>query len=385
MRTQNSNMRLKEYPEIVVDVIPKLYESHIKVFITHLYGMEEQVDRLPKKFCKMYTTQPLASQLLHYLRSRGANISEQDFHILRDAQPFTLRLSDGKRLQLMLCAGNDLGNSLMLLIRKVQGGRLLLYYSAVQQDDLCQLMGNITYQEWIAKGTEVLFLNLQAVDQQFNHVDFEEIARGIYIYGESMKRPTVLQVPLLGYEYLIRRLAQTLTLYGHIKMSNAYLDNFMCLTSDLRRFEVAGYVVRANVVASNSVDYDAQEKPHPLEKLQWSPVPNRMNLIQLCSLLRPLHINGIVAFHASGNVPPVPQFLKRFQLKYSPKSKGRLTEEQVDVPETQLMHLPSQENIPQTQTQQEQSTLRKQPIVILKQRQLHFVDYDDDDDNNETE
>ncbi|EDV97882.1 uncharacterized protein LOC6558070 [Drosophila grimshawi] len=364
-------MRLKDYPEIVLDDIPKLYESHIKVFITHLYGLEEKVDRLPKQFCKMYTLQPIATQLLHYLRSRSANISEQDFHIVKNSEPFTVRLSDGKRLEMMLCAGNELENALMLLIRKLHGERLLYYYSAVQQDDLCKLMGNASYQKWIAQGTEVLFLNLQAVDQTFKHIDFEEVAKAI-----TKNEQTVLKIPLLGYEYLIRRLAQTATLYGHISLKGNYLESYKSLSPDLRHFEQPGYKVTVLVKSP----FDGPDKLYPLEKLQWSPVPNRINLIQLCSLLRPLHIHGIVTFHANGIVPPAPQYLKRFRFNYSPRSV--VPEMEVHVPETQLIEL-STEKAAQSpaKSQQGGTTPSKDPIVLSKQRKLVFVDYDDDDED----
>ncbi|XP_023170639.2 uncharacterized protein LOC111599272 [Drosophila hydei] len=366
-------MRFKEYPEIVVDVIPKLYEDHIKVFITHLYGMEEKVDRLPKQFCKMYTTQPLANQLLGYLSSRGAKISLQDFHIVKEAEPFQLRLSDGKRLELMLCAGNELGNSLMLLIRKLQGGRLLYYYSAVQQDDLCRLMGNVTYQEWIAQGVDELYLNLKAADQPFKHVDFEEVARIISDCAASAGGTYVLKLPLFGYEYLLTRLARTLTLYGHIKLMSSYLHSYCCLGADLGHFEQDGYAVTVQIEASNSW-------PLPLNELLWSPMPNRMNLMQLCSLLRPVYINGIVDFHATGNVPAVPQYLKRFRTRYSPKASAAPAADHSNVPETQLIQWPSAENIAETQTQQENTAARKDSHKIIKQRKLQFVDFDEDDD-----
>lgn len=370
-------MRFKEYPEIVVDVIPKLYESHIKVFITHLYGMQDKLERLPKQFCKMYTTQPLANQLLSYLNSRGAKVSQQDFHIVKEAQPLQLRLSDGKRLELMLCAGNEIGNSLMLLIRKPQGGRLLFYYSAMQQDDLCRLMGNLTYQEWIAQGTDELYLNLQEADQPFQHMDFDEVARKIAEHAASVGGACVLRLPLFGYEYLVTRLAQTTTLFGHIKLMNSYLHSYSCLGADRRRFEQPGYAVTVKIEAVHSNDSEA---PYPLEELQWSPIPNRINLIQLCSLLRPVYINGIVDFHTTGNVPAVPQYLKRYRLRYSPMSRAATAEDHANVPETQLIQWPSTEKVCETQqTQNTNATTRKDTGPILKQRKLQFVDYDDDD------
>jgi len=46
----------------------------------------------------MYTTDALATQLLKYLKSLKANISKQDFNVVKEGQPFPLILSDGKRL-----------------------------------------------------------------------------------------------------------------------------------------------------------------------------------------------------------------------------------------------------------------------------------------------
>ncbi|KAH8417391.1 hypothetical protein KR222_010154, partial [Zaprionus bogoriensis] len=313
-------MRLKEYPEIIVDAIPKLHESHIKVFITHLSGIEKQVNRLPKQFCKMYTTKPLAQQLLHYLSTRNANISQQDFLIVEHAQPFMLRLSDGKRLQVMLCAGNELGSSLMLLIRKWQGGRLLYYYSAVQQDDLCLLIGNATYHEWISHGTDELLLNLQAAHRPFVPIDFEEVAKEVKQHGKFVDNPIVIKLPVLGYEFIARRLAQTCALFGHIKLQGNFLRNYCSLSSDLRCFHQPGFKITAHIMDIEETELRCSERSYPLGKLKWSPVPNRMNLIQICSLLRPNHISGIVGYHDTGNAPPVPDYLKRFKLGYSPKA-----------------------------------------------------------------
>lgn len=303
-------MRLKEYQDIILDTIPKLYETQIKVFITNLYGIEDQVKRLPKRFCKIYTTQSLANQLFIYLNRRNANISMQDFNIVQESEPLIIRLSDGKRLEVMLCAGNELGNSLMLLIRRLHGGRLLYYYSAVQQDGLNRLMGNATYQEWISQGTEILFLNLQAANQTFNHIDFEEVAVEVSKYGKDTGSKVVIKLPFFGYEYLVQRLAQTFTLFGHIELQDSFRSNYCCLTSDLRYFHQPGYTVIATICNSNHFQ---DVRPYPLSKLKWTPVPNRINLIQLCSLLRPLHINGIVGYHDRGNSGPVPAYLKRFK------------------------------------------------------------------------
>ncbi|XP_034485909.1 uncharacterized protein LOC117790540 [Drosophila innubila] len=376
-------MRLKEYPEIMLDTIPKLYEIHSKVFITNLYGMEEQVERLPKRFCKMYTTQPLANQLWIYLNRRNANISMQDFHIVEESQPFAIRLSDGKRLEVMLCAGNELGSSLMLLIRRQHGGRLLYYYSAVQQDDLSRLMGNETYQKWISLGTEVLFLNLQAANQPFVHIDFEGVAAEISKYCKDTGNEDVIKVPLFGYEYLVHRLAKTFTLFGHIELQDSFMCNFCCLTLDTRYFHRPGYTCTVKICNTNN--FPGMEH-YPLSKLKWTPVPNRINLIQLCSLLRPLHISGIVGYHEMGNVGPVPAYLKRFKKGYSPKSHG------IEIPETQLTHEHSNDNAPAgySNTQSEKispakspkdgTNSRRDPFVFTKPRKLAFVEYEDDRD-----
>ncbi|KAM8704133.1 hypothetical protein ACLKA7_008699 [Drosophila subpalustris] len=376
-------MRLNEYPDIILDTIPKLYESHIKVFITSLYGMQEQVARLPKRFCKMYTTQTLAHQLHIYLSRRKANISMQDFHIVEEAEPFTIRLSDGKRLEVMLCAGNELGNSLMLLIRRPNGGRLLYYYSAVQQDDLCCLMGNTIYLEWIALGTEVLFLNLQAANQPFVHVDFEEVAKEIAEHSKDIDKEVMIKLPLFGYEYVVHRLAQTFALLGHIELLGSFSDNYSCLTPDQRYFNQPGYTTIVEVCSPENFDGEIY---YPLHKLIWSPVPNRINLIQLCSLLRPLYINGIVSYHDKGIIEPVPTYLKRFKKGYSPKLKG------IEIPETQLTHEHSNDNSPvghsntqaeqvsPTKSQKDGTTSRIDPFVFNKPKKLAFVDYDDDKD-----
>lgn len=105
-----------------------------------------------------------------------------------------------------------------------------------------------------------------------------------------------------------------------------------------------------------------------LDKLKWSPVPTRMNLIQLCSLLRPLHISGLIGYHDKGNAPSVPEYLKRFKLNYSPKSKelaGAVTE--------------TVENTQPVRTQQAAKT-QNDPFVYSKPRKIAFVDYDDDTD-----
>lgn len=365
-------MHLKDYPEIILDEIPKLYESHHKVFITHLYGVQEQVNRLPKKFCKMYTTAALAEQLLLYLNPRNANISKEDFHIIESGVPFELRLSDGKRLQVMLCAGNELGNSLMLLIRKLHGGRLLYYYSSVQQEDLCYLMGNATYQEWIVHGTEMLFLNLQAANKPFEHIDFNEVADELLKYNQNTDSPVVIKLPLFGFEFLAKRLAQTRALHGSIKMVGNFLNNYCCLTSNLRYFHQPGFQIRVYIMDTHEADecttIASFKNPYSIDKLKWSPVPTRMNLIQLCSLLRPLHISGIVGYHDKGNAPSVPEYLKNFKLRYSPKPKelgGAVTE--------------TEENTQPVRTQQATKTANDL-FVYSKSRKIAFVDYDDDTD-----
>lgn len=361
-------MLLKEYPDIILDTIPKLYEIHSKVFITHLYDVEKQLQRLPLRFCKMYTTSILANQLLKYLIARKANISFRDFHIIEESQPITIRLNDGKRLEIMLCAGNELGNSLMLLVRRLRGGRLLYYYSAVQQDDLCRLMGNTIYQEWIAQGTEVLFLNLQAASQPFVHIDFEEVAKEISEYSKNMNNKAVIKLPLFGYEFLVQRLAKTFALFGHIKLMDSFLDNFLCLTPEPRYFAQPGYIVTAKVFTRNNFEIGSS---YPLAKLKWSPVPNRINLITLCSLLRPLHIRGIVSYHEKGNAAPVPEYLKRFKNGYSPKSK------EIQGPG----HSNAQtEKISPAKSQKDGTTSRKDPFVYSKARKLAFVESEEDMD-----
>lgn len=370
-------MRLKDYPEIIVDEIPKLYESHIKVFITNLYGIQEQVNRLPKKFCKIYTTKALADQLLAYLCPRNANISKQDFHILEDTQPFVLRLSDGKRLQVMLCAGNELGNSLMLLIRKVYGGRLLYYYSAVQQDDLCYLMGNATYQEWIGQGTEILFLNLQAASKPFVHIDFDLIAAEMLKHSQDIDSPIVIKLPLFGFEYVAKRLAQTEALCGNIKLVGNFRRNYSFLTPDTRHFHQPGYKITVNIMDTYETEVYTSiisfESPYPITKLHWTPVPTRMNLIQLCSLLRPLHISGVICYHDKGNAPSVPDYLKRFKLKYSPRSK------ELEMPQTTDVTGASAESQSKNTEQSQIVKTQCDPFVYSKPRKISFVDYDDDD------
>ncbi|XP_034113924.1 uncharacterized protein LOC117574282 [Drosophila albomicans] len=356
-------MRLKEYPTIILDTIPKLYERQINVFITHLYGIEAQVERLPKKFCKMYTTQPLANQLLEYLGSRGANISSEDFHIVPEGKPFSIRLSDGKRLEIMLCAGNVLANSLMLLIRRLRGGRLLYYYSAVQQDDLNYLMGNTTFQEWIALGTEELLLNLQAAHQPFDHIDFEQIAEQISKFFKENDKVPVIEVPQFGYELLIRKLAETSALFGHIKLLDSFQNSYRCLTSDLRYFHRSGYTISLAVNHKSSINIHNSEISYPLSKLKWSPVPNRINLIQICSLLRPLHISGIVGYHEKGNVTPVPEFLKNFKCSNAIVSKTQVIQESVESKLCPTKRRRDYEN---------------EPILFTKSKKLAYVDDDDD-------
>ncbi|EDW77957.1 uncharacterized protein Dwil_GK24761 [Drosophila willistoni] len=319
-------MRLKEHSDIIFDVIPKLYESHSKVFITHLHNVEKQLERLPKKFCKMYTNRSLASQLLCYLTSRNASISESDFHIVEDAKPFQLRLSDGKRLEVMLCAGNELKNSLMLLIRRIQGGPLLYYYSAVQQDDLWRLMGNDTYNAWIAQGTEILYLNLQHANQtEVLHYDYDEIAESIIKFAEERERKVLIKLPLFGYEYVIRSLAYT-QLYGHIHLMGCFGDAYRHLTNDMQRFNNPNFAETVQVcsLADSIGTEDLVE--FPVTQLKWTPVPTRVNLKQLCSLLRPKHIHGIVAYHALGNAPPAPSYLQALRSTFSPNALRRKME-----------------------------------------------------------
>ncbi|XP_068140239.1 uncharacterized protein [Drosophila tropicalis] len=322
-------MRLKEYSDIIFDLIPKLYESHSKVFITHLYNVEKQVERLPKKFCKMYTNRSLASQLLYYLKSRNASISESDFHIVEDAKPFQLRLSDGKRLEVMLCAGNELKNSLMLLIRRIQGGPLLYYYSAVQQDDLWRLMGNDTYNAWIAQGTEILYLNLQHANQtEILHYDYDDIAESLIKFAEETERKVLIKIPLFGFEYVIRSLAYT-QLYGHIHLMGCFGETYRRLTDDMQRFNNPNFAQTVQVCSLTDIMNVIRTEDlveFPLAQLKWTPLPTRVNLKQLCSLLRPKHIHGIVAYHAVGNAPPAPSYLQSLRSTYSPNSLRRKME-----------------------------------------------------------
>ncbi|XP_034655188.1 LOW QUALITY PROTEIN: uncharacterized protein LOC117892964 [Drosophila subobscura] len=315
-------MRLKEHPDLIFDAIPKLYESTTKVLLTNLSQVPEQLKPPPQKFCRMYTTRPLADQLLLHLQWKGANISEQDFHIVEDGKPFQLRLSDGRRLEAMLCAGTALGNSLVLLIRKLQGGKLLYFYSAVQQDDLCQVIANPMFHSWIAQGTELLYLNLSGAHRPLVHVDYDEVAADIEKLRREKNCVVRLKLPHFGYEPLVRRLGHTL-LYGHIRLIGQYANSYAALSNDLRRFEEPDYLVKVHIFAADDFTVLTTQSERfallPLDLLKWSPQPTRMNLIQLCSLLRPQHIQGIVPYHATGNVPPPPEYLQRFSASYSPQ------------------------------------------------------------------
>ncbi|XP_022208412.2 uncharacterized protein LOC111064884 isoform X2 [Drosophila obscura] len=320
-------MRPKEHPDLVFNVIPKLYASTTKVFVTHLHQMEKQLKPPPQRFCRMYTTRPLANQLLRYLQSEQVNISEKDFHIAEDCEPFQLRLSDGRRLEAMLCAGTALGSSLMLLIRKLQGGKLLYFYSAVQQDDLCQVRENPVFISWIAQGTDRLFLNLTGADRPFVHVDYDELKAAIETLRKKNNNVVRLKLPLFGYEPLVRRLGYT-ALYGHIRLMGKYAESYASLTSDLQRFEEPDYMVKVHVFADNDFTVLTSQTERfdifALDSLKWSPVPTRINLIQLCSLVQPEHIQGIVPHHSTGNVPPAPEYLQCFKASYLPQKSNTL-------------------------------------------------------------
>ncbi|KAH8315616.1 hypothetical protein KR059_006542, partial [Drosophila kikkawai] len=317
-------MRPKEHPELIFDVIPKLYEQHSKVFVTHLGNMQEQLLVLPRKFCRMYTTRPLANQLLKYLRSRQAKIEEADFEVVEECQPFSLRLSDGKRLEAMLCPGSKLGHNLILLIRRPTNvGKLLYCYSAVKLESLGCLLANSIFNSWIAQGTEQLYLNLSSVNVPFEPVDFDEFAAIIEEYRKSHNAVVLLELPLFGYEELVWQLNYT-KLHGHIRLLGDFQESFGCLNSELKL--VPGSLTKVHVCAiqnSSAEDSQAEEDEKvatvhfPLGIIKWSPLPTRMHLRQLCSLLRPDHIQGIVPFHAVGNVPPAPEFLQCFRAKYA--------------------------------------------------------------------
>ncbi|XP_033149765.1 uncharacterized protein LOC108599898 [Drosophila busckii] len=311
-------MRIKEYPEIVFDVIPKLYEQQTKVFITNLCEMEQQLERLPKKLCKMYTTRPLAEQLFLYLSTRHADITKKDFHIVQDSEPFKLQLSTGHSLQVMFCAGSELGNTLMVLIRKAQGpGVMLYYYSAVQQFDLCRSIRNANYIEWIREGTELILLNLQQVEAPFRPVDYDEIARNITAFNKAKQAVARIKLPLFGYEQLVKKLAATV-LRGQIELLGSYAESYSILCTDTP-LRLPNHVVRLQICARSEWNLSSCSS-FQLYTVNWSPVPHRVNLIQLCSLLRPLHINGIVGYHTSGYVPPVPDYIESsLKLGNSPK------------------------------------------------------------------
>ncbi|XP_052844258.1 uncharacterized protein LOC128257327 [Drosophila gunungcola] len=321
-------MRPKDHPDLRFDVIPKLFDAHFKVFVTSLIHVEEQLTLLPRQFCRMYTTRPLANQLHQYLRFRNANIKEQDFKVVEEGQPFPLILSDGKRLEAMLCSGSHLGHSLILLIRRQQGGRLLYSYSATRLDNLGRLLGNSVFNSWIAEGTEHLYLNLSSVNEPFEPVDFDEMAITIEEYATKKDNSVVcLNLPLFGYEEMLWKLAHT-RLSGHIKLGEVFLDSYRCLSSDLERFKRKNYLPKVYVCKSlvhAQLMYRTRNVVFlELKHLRWSPPPTRMHLRQLCSLLRPQHIQGIVHFHSDGVVPHIPPFLKSFKANYSPQ-KDSLT------------------------------------------------------------
>ncbi|XP_017072242.1 uncharacterized protein LOC108108650 [Drosophila eugracilis] len=328
-------MRPKEHPDLHFDVIPKLYEAHCKVFITSLCHVQNQLKMLPRRFCRMYTTRPLANQLLLYLKSRKANINEQDFKMVEEGQPFPLVLSDGKRLEAMLCSGSYLDNSLILLIRRQRGGRLLYCYSFMRLDNLGQLLGNATFNSWIAEGTENLYLNLSSVNKPFAHVDFDEMANTIEEYGKENRSVVYLNLPKFGYEEMLWRLAHT-HLRGHIRLDKKFAESYKCLSSDMERFEEEDCVLKVYVCGSlkglELIYQPTQVVPMEIENLKWSPAPTRMHLRQLCSLLRPQHIQGIVKFHSDGIVPPVPTFLKIFKANYSPQNKEIVSRVQGEPP-----------------------------------------------------
>ncbi|XP_016983175.1 uncharacterized protein LOC108047489 [Drosophila rhopaloa] len=320
-------MRPKDHPDLRFDVIPKLFDAHFKVFVTNLVHVEEQLHLLPRQFCRMYTTRPLANQLQQYLKLRKANIKEQDFKVVEEGQPFPLVLSDGKRLEAMLCSGSHLGHSLILLIRRPQDGRLLYCYSAVRLDNLGRLLGNSIFNSWIVKGTEHLYLNLTSVNEQFEPVDFDRMAITIEEYGNQNNGVEVcLVLPLFGYEEMLWKLAHT-QLNGHIRLGDVLKDSYKCLSSDLERFQ-GFHCLGQWLYVCSSLEHSQQGNQQEnvvflnIEHLKWSPPPTRMHLRQLCSLMRPQHIQGIVHFHSNGIVPPIPTYLKRFKANYSPQKEG---------------------------------------------------------------
>ncbi|XP_017030957.1 uncharacterized protein [Drosophila kikkawai] len=364
-------MRPKEHPELIFDVIPKLYEQHFKVFVTHLGNMQEQLLVLPRKFCRMYTTRPLANQLLKYLRSRQAKIEEADFEVVEECQPFSLRLSDGKRLEAMLCPGSKLGHNLILLIRRPTNvGKLLYCYSAVKLESLGCLLANSIFNSWIAQGTEQLYLNLSSVNVPFEPVDFDELAANIEEYRKSHNAVVLLELPLFGYEELVWQLNYT-KLHGHIRLLGDFQESFECLNSELKL--VPGRLTKVHVSAiqnSSAEDSQAEEDEKvatvhfPLGIIKWSPLPTRMHLRQLCSLLRPDHIQGIVPFHAVGNVPPAPEFLQCFRSKYFVGSKEKE---------------PSSKEIQTKPTKEKEK--QKAPLRIIgTAKRFAFVDDENDSD-----
>ncbi|XP_017089526.2 uncharacterized protein [Drosophila bipectinata] len=322
-------MRPKEHPELSFDVIPKLYEANAKVFLTSLFRVEEQLQPLPRTFCRMYTTEPLANQLIDYLSLRGGQISKQNFHLVEDCQPFEVQLIFGRKLEAMLCCGSHLNNSLILLIRRPQGGRLLYCYSSVRMDNLGRLLGNPVFNSWIRNGTERLYLNLSSVNKPFEHLDFDEMAKKIQKDCIQNNQVRELKLPHFGYEELIWNLGHT-RLYGQIRPMGTLAQSYKHLSSDLGRFQCDDNSVKINVcmildceaaLEALHTDSGSRTLTLPLRQLKWTPLPTRMHLRQLCSLLRPQHIDGIVAFHSAGNIPQVPAFLQCFKEAFVERSK----------------------------------------------------------------
>ncbi|KAH8240145.1 hypothetical protein KR032_011636 [Drosophila birchii] len=326
-------MKPKEHPELIFDVFPKLYQEHFKVFVTNLVNVQDQLHVLPRKFCRMYTTRPLADQMLKYLKSRQANIGEEDFQVVEECQPFPLRLSDGKRLEAMLCPGSKLGNNLILLIRRpTNDGKLLYCYSAVKLENLGDLLRNSVFNSWISQGTEQLYLNLSAVNRPFEHLDFEELAATIDKYRKKHNAVVLITLPLFGYEELVYQLSYT-RLHGHIRLSGDFSESFKCLKADVKPMPES--LTKVHVCTTHNWSTEANQAVEEEEEevvatvnfppglLKWSPLPSRMHLRQLCSLVRPDHIQGIVCYRASGNVSPAPQFLQCFRSTYVAKSKEK--------------------------------------------------------------
>ncbi|EDW29526.1 GL22866 [Drosophila persimilis] len=253
-----------------------------------------------------------------------------------------------------------------VLIRKIQGGRLLYFYSAVQQDDLCQLVANPVFNSWIAQGTDLLFLNLTAVDQPFVHVDYDTLAATIDKLPRQENSVVRLKLPLFGYEPLVRRLGHTL-LYGHIRLMGNYAESYALLSSDLQRFECRDYRVKVHIFDGEDFATLTSRAERfvmlRLDHLKWSPLPSRMNLIQLCSLVRPQHIHGIVPHHSVGNVPPAPEYLQRFRASYSPQ--------QPQNPRPAAAAL--SRALPDS---------RKTAHHVIRKKGLEFLSDDDDDDDD---